>query len=78
MRASFFPFGQGIRNCLGGGFAWAETVLVLSAIAARWDLRLADGASVRPVTSSTLVASELPIIVTRRSPARRTQELLTQ
>jgi cytochrome P450 len=35
MRASFFPFGQGIRNCLGGGFAWAETVLVLSAIAAR-------------------------------------------
>jgi cytochrome P450 len=78
MRASFFPFGQGIRNCLGEGFAWAETVLVLSAIAARWDLRLADGASVRPVASSTLVASELPIVVTRRSPARRTQGPLTR
>ena len=78
MRATFFPFGQGIRNCIGEGFAWAETVLVLSAIAARWQLRLADGASVHPVTSSTLVASELPIIVTRRSPARRTQDLLTR
>jgi cytochrome P450 len=69
MRTSFFPFGQGIRNCLGEGFAWTETVLVLSAIAARWDLRLADGASVHPVTSSTLVANELPIVVTRRFPA---------
>jgi cyclooctatin synthase len=66
MRASFFPFGQGIRNCIGEGFAWAESVLLLSAIAARWHLRLADGADVRPVASSTLVTSELPIIVTRR------------
>jgi cyclooctatin synthase len=66
MRASFFPFGQGIRNCIGEGFAWAETVLMLSAIAARWNLRLADGASVRPVVSSTLVANELPVVVTRR------------
>jgi cytochrome P450 len=66
MRASFFPFGQGIRNCIGEGFAWDETVLVLSAIVARWHLRLAPGASVQPVTSSTLVANELPIIVSRR------------
>jgi cytochrome P450 len=66
MRASFFPFGQGIRNCIGEGFAWAESILLLSAITARWQLRLADGASVRPVVSSTLVPSELPIIVTRR------------
>jgi cytochrome P450 len=66
MRATFFPFGQGIRNCIGEGFAWTEATLVLSAIAARWQLRLADGAAVRPVVSSTLVPSELPIIVTRR------------
>ena len=66
MRASFFPFGQGIRNCIGEGFAWAEATLLLSAIAARWHLRLADGARVHPVVSSTLVPSELPIIVTRR------------
>jgi cytochrome P450 len=66
MRATFFPFGQGIRNCIGEGFAWTESTLLLSAIAARWQLRLADGASVHPVTSSTLVPSELPITVTRR------------
>jgi len=66
MRATFFPFGQGIRNCIGEGFAWTESTLLLSAIAARWQLRLADGAVVRPVVSSTLVPSELPIVVTRR------------
>jgi cytochrome P450 len=65
-RATFFPFGQGIRNCIGEGFAWAESTLLLSAIAARWQLRLADGAAVHPEVSSTLVPSELPIIVTRR------------
>jgi cytochrome P450 len=66
LRASFFPFGQGIRNCIGEGFAWAESILLLSAIAARWQLRLAPGAEVHPVVSSTLVPSQLPIIVTRR------------
>jgi len=66
MRAAFFPFGQGIRNCIGEGFAWTESTLLLSAVAARWQLRLADGATVHPVVSSTLVPSELPIIVTRR------------
>jgi cytochrome P450 len=66
MRATFFPFGQGIRNCIGEGFAWTESTLLLSAIAARWQLRLADGAVVHPVVSSTLVPSELPIVVTRR------------
>ncbi|HEY2278317.1 MAG TPA: cytochrome P450 [Streptosporangiaceae bacterium] len=66
LRASFFPFGQGIRNCIGEGFAWTESIPLLSAIAARWQLRLADGATVRPEVSSTLVPNELPIIVTRR------------
>ena len=67
-RASFFPFGQGIRNCIGEGFAWTESLLLLSAIAARWELRLADGADVQPVVSSTLLPSELPVIVTPRLP----------
>ena len=67
LRATFFPFGQGIRNCIGEGFAWTESILLLSTIAARWQLRLADGADVHPVVSSTLVPSELPIMVTRRA-----------
>ncbi|MFZ0187185.1 MAG: cytochrome P450, partial [Streptosporangiaceae bacterium] len=53
MRATFFPFGQGIRNCIGEGFAWTESTLLLSAIAARWQLRLADGTAVHPVVSSS-------------------------
>ena len=43
-----------------------ESTLLLSAIAARWQLRLAHGAALYPVVSSTLVPSELPITVTRR------------
>jgi cytochrome P450 len=35
MRATFYPFGQGIRNCIGEGLAWTESTLLLSAIAAR-------------------------------------------
>jgi len=35
--------------------------------AGRFELRLADGADVHPVVSSTLVPSELPVIVTRRA-----------
>ncbi len=69
VRTMFFPFGQGIRSCIGEGFAWTESILLLSAIVARWHLRLADGADVHPVVSSTLVPSELPIIVTRRRAA---------
>ena len=65
LRASFFPFGQGIRNCIGEGFAWTEAMLLLTAIAARWDLQVADGACVHPLVSSTLVPDKLPIIVTR-------------
>jgi len=77
MRASFFPFGQGIRNCIGEGFAWTEALLLLSAIAARWHLRLADGACVHPVVSSTLVPSELPVTVTRRArPAGSTSMII--
>jgi cytochrome P450 len=66
LRATLFPVGQGARNCTGEGFAWTEATLLLSAIAARWQLRLADGADVHPVISSTLVPSELPVTVTRR------------
>jgi cytochrome P450 len=75
MRATFFPFGQGIRNCIGEGFAWTESTLLLSAIASRWQLRLADDAAVHPVVSSTLVPNELPVIVTsRRQHAVQTRE----
>ena len=40
--------------------------LLLSAIAARWQPRLDNGAAVHPAVSSTLIPSELPIIMTHR------------
>jgi len=41
------------------------------------ELRLADGACVHPVVSSTLVPSELPVTVTRRArPAGSTSMII--
>ena len=37
---SYFPFGGGVRRCIGEGFAWMEGILLLAALAQRWRLRL--------------------------------------
>jgi cytochrome P450 len=37
---AYFPFGGGPRRCIGEGFAWMESILVLATIAQRWRLRL--------------------------------------
>ncbi len=36
----YFPFGGGIRRCIGEGFAWTEGILLLATIARKWKLRL--------------------------------------
>ncbi|HEV8592399.1 MAG TPA: cytochrome P450, partial [Pyrinomonadaceae bacterium] len=36
----YFPFGGGIRRCIGEGFAWTEGILLLATIARRWKLRM--------------------------------------
>ncbi len=36
----YFPFGGGIRRCIGEQFAWTEGVLLLASIARRWKFRL--------------------------------------
>lgn len=38
-RTAFFPFGGGIRRCIGEGFAETEGVLAVAAMASRWRLR---------------------------------------
>jgi cytochrome P450 len=43
---AYFPFGGGVRRCIGEGFAWTEAVLLLAALARRWALRLAPGHAV--------------------------------
>jgi cytochrome P450 len=36
----YFPFGGGIRRCIGEGFAWTEGILLLATIARKWRLKL--------------------------------------
>ena len=41
-RFSYFPFGGGLRGCMGEGFAWMEGALLLAVIAQRWRFRLTN------------------------------------
>ncbi len=37
---TYFPFGGGVRRCIGEQFAWTEGVLLLATIGRKWQLRL--------------------------------------
>jgi cytochrome P450 len=39
-RFIYFPFGGGVRRCIGEGFAWAEAILLLATIAQHWRLEI--------------------------------------
>ncbi|MCS6885717.1 MAG: cytochrome P450 [Acidobacteriota bacterium] len=39
---AYFPFGGGVRQCIGESFAWTEGVLLLATIASRWRFELVD------------------------------------
>ncbi|HSK74210.1 MAG TPA: cytochrome P450 [Pyrinomonadaceae bacterium] len=36
----YFPFGGGVRRCIGEQFAWTEGVLLLATLGQKWKLRL--------------------------------------
>ncbi len=36
---AYFPFGGGARRCIGEGFAWMESILLVATLAQRWRLR---------------------------------------
>lgn len=38
-RFSYFPFGGGIRGCIGESFAWMEGILVIAMLARKWEMR---------------------------------------
>jgi cytochrome P450 len=42
-RFSYFPFGGGIRACIGESFAWMEGILVIATIGRQWKMRLVRG-----------------------------------
>lgn len=37
----YYPFGGGVRRCIGESFAWTEGILVLATLTRKWKLRLA-------------------------------------
>ena len=42
-RFSYFPFGGGIRGCIGEPFAWLEAILLISTICKQWKMTLEPG-----------------------------------
>jgi cytochrome P450 len=42
-RFSYFPFGGGIRACIGESFAWMEGILILATIVRQWKMLLVPG-----------------------------------
>ena len=53
-KLTYFPFGAGVRQCIGESFAWMEGVLLLATIAQKWKLLLVPGHSVEPEPLITL------------------------
>ncbi len=66
--ATYFPFGGGVRRCLGMAFASYEMKIVLATILARVELTSAGGQRVRLVRRGITLAPSggMPIVATAR------------
>jgi cytochrome P450 len=53
-KLTYFPFGAGVRQCIGESFAWMEGVLLLATLGQKWKLRLVPGHCVEPEPLITL------------------------
>jgi cytochrome P450 len=66
-RGAYIPFGFGKRRCIGEQFAWTEAILLLAALAPRWNPRLVPGSPVDTQAAVTLrPKSGLPMTLERR------------
>jgi cytochrome P450 len=66
----WFPFGGGIRRCIGMAFALYEMKMVLATVLARVDLRAAPGRPVVPERRAITLAPSrgMPVVVASRWP----------
>jgi cytochrome P450 len=53
-RRAYFPFGAGVRKCIGEAFAWTEGTLVLATLAQQWRMVRTDSAPVPILPQITL------------------------
>lgn len=69
--AEWFPFGGGLRRCIGAAFAQYEMKMVLAAMLARTTMRLASQAPIVPVRRSITLAPSggVRVIVDVKEPA---------
>lgn len=63
---AFLPFGTGVHGCIGERLSWAELVISLATIAARWRLVPVPGHRVRPKPAITMPVNALPMTAHRR------------
>ena len=65
---TFFPFGGGVRRCLGAAFATYEMKVVLSEVVRRADLRIAPGYRMRTVQRAVTHAPSagMPVVMDAR------------
>jgi cytochrome P450 len=61
--AEYFPFGGGVRRCLGAAFATYELKIVLATLLRSLRVRLADAREVRPAMRAAGVGPGLPVAV---------------
>jgi cytochrome P450 len=64
----FFPFGGGVRRCLGAAFATYEMKVVLSEVLRRTELRIAPRYRMRPVQRAITSAPSggMPVVMDAR------------
>jgi cytochrome P450 len=53
-RFSYFPFGGGLRGCIGEPFAWQEGILLIATISSHWKMSLQPGQKIKPDPGITL------------------------
>src|SRR3984957_2075710 len=54
VKFTYFPFGAGVRQCIGESFAWMESILLVATLAQKWKLSLVPGHHVEPEPLITL------------------------
>jgi cytochrome P450 len=76
---SYFPFGGGMRVCIGERFAWMEGVLLLATVAQKWRFKLVPGHPVETNALITLRAKHgMKMVAERRSLAGKLPSSSTQ
>ena len=69
-KLTYFPFGAGVRQCIGESFASMESVLLLATLAQQWKFKLVPGHPVEPEPLITLRPKYgMKMIVEPRTPS---------